>query len=122
MENQIIKVDKTREEFHTLEEMIAGCDSAVVTYGLDKDYNIHKVVTLFCRTSYSIHEFEDHGGAHNKILANNPNMALVKNWDYTINGKKAKRCLRDYYKVLFRTLCGFIKDKRTRDLRHIYEK
>lgn len=122
METQIIKVEEKQNELTTIEEIIAGCDSAVVTYGLDKDLKIHKAVTFFSKTSPWIYEFEEYGGAHNKTLAMNPKIALAQSWDYKIQGKIVKRIKRFYHKVLFRTLSGFVKDEFTHDLRDMYEK
>lgn len=121
MENKLVKIQDKQEELQSIEEMVAGCDSAVITYGIDQDYNVHKVVTFFSRDIGAISQFEDYNAAHNKTLINNPKMALLKGFDYKIEGKNVKRCLREYYKLLIRTLSGFIKDEKTEDLRYKYE-
>lgn len=122
MENKIAKIETNQEELSTIDEMIAGCDSAVVTYGVDQDYNVHKVVTLFCRTSGTIYQFEQFAAEHSNTLTMNPKMALSKSMDFKIDGKKVKKyTTRDYFKRLYRTLIGFIKDKETKDLRYEYE-
>lgn len=121
MENQLVKIQDKQEELQSIEEMVAGCDSAVVTYGVDKNYNVHKVVTLFSREIGTIYQFEEYRAAHSKTLAMHPQLALVKGIDYKIEGKKVKRYSRDYFKQLFRTLFGFVKDGQTQDLRYMYE-
>lgn len=121
MENKLIKIEAADREIQEVHELISGCDSAVITYGVDKDYNVHKVVSFFVQTPRSVHEFEDLGAAHTRLLADDPSMALLKNYDYKIQGQKIKKCSRDYFKVLLRTLLGFVKDNSTHDLRYKYE-
>ena len=121
MENKLIEIGKEEKEVRDVLDLIAGCDSATMTYGVDKNYNVTKVVSFFVRTPYSIHEFEDLGAAHTRVLATNPSMSLLKQYDFKVEGRKIKRCCRDYVKVLLRTLSGFVKDKETYDMRHKYE-
>ena len=119
---EIAKIERKEAEFKTVEDLIADCDHAVVTYGMDKNGKIHKAVTLFTRSSDWIYEFEEYGAAHDKAMGTNPDMALAKTWDYKILGKMTTRIVREYSVVLFRNLIGFVKDKYTHDLRDIYEK
>lgn len=121
MENKLIKIEAEETEVKDVLDLIAGCDSAAMTYGVDKNYNVTKVVSFFIRTPYSIQEFEELGAAHTRLLATNPSMSLLKQYDFKVEGKKIKRCCRDYVKILIRTLFGFVKDKETHDLRHEYE-
>lgn len=121
MKNKLIEIGKEEKEVRDVLDLIAGCDSATMTYGVDKNYNVTKVVSFFVRTPYSIHEFEDLGAAHTRVLATNPSMSLLKQYDFKVEGRKIKRCCRDYVKVLLRTLSGFVKDKETYDMRHKYE-
>lgn len=121
MESKLIEIGKEEKEVRDVLDLIAGCDSATMTYGVDKNYNVTKVVSFFIRTPYSIHEFEDLGAAHTRVLATNPSMSLLKQYDFKVEGRKIKRCCRDYVKVLLRTLSGFVKDKETYDMRHKYE-
>lgn len=121
MKNEITKLENSEVEITSLDEMIAGCDSAVVTYGVDKDYNVHKVVTLFSRVPMTIYQFEKLSASHGEMLAFDPKMALSKGFDYKIEGKKVHKYSRSYFKQLYRTLIGFIKDKDTNDLRYMYE-
>lgn len=121
MENKLIKIETTDKEINNIQELVSGCDSAVITYGVDKEYNVYKVVSFFVQTPRSIHEFEDLSAAHVRILADNPKMALTKGYDYKVQGEKVKKCCRDYFKILLRSLLGFVKDDSTHDLRYKYE-
>lgn len=120
MNNQLIKLEPSQEELQSIEQMIGGCDSAVVTYAVDKDYNVHKAVTLFTRTSSWIYQFENYSAEHNRTLAENPNICLTKTYNYTIKNKQLKMIGRDYNRVLFRDLNGFVCDEFTHDLRKKY--
>lgn len=121
MKNEITKLENSEVEITSLDEMIAGCDSAVVTYGVDKDYNVHKVVTIFQRSSRDVYQFEEFGASHTKTLGMNPQMTLVKGFDFKVEGKRVRNLGRGYFKQLLRTLIGFVKDDTTQDLRDIYE-
>lgn len=121
MESQLVKLETGKEEAIKLDDAIKGCDSAIITYGVDTNYNIHKITSVFTRNQLSISEYEELGIAHREALVLNPKMALIKEIHYKIQDGNLIKCSRDYTATLIRTLPGYVVSGNVVDVRNKYE-
>lgn len=99
----------------SFDALIDGCTVAAVSYYVDKNYEMRKVIVLSEESEFWL--IEDLLARMGDHLHKREEVCVTKNFIYDIMGKYVKRWAGRFFTVYHRTLSGFVVDEFTHDAR-----
>lgn len=115
MDIKDIKLDIDCKDFNTVQEMLEGCDFAMVNYALTDDMKLIRTVTFFNNQE---HNMESISASCNYFCQSQGNISISKIVMYKIfSFSKIKKSGIEFYSMLWKTITGFIPGHRTHDCR-----
>lgn len=121
MNNEISKAGanlNNNTEFRNIDEMVSGCDEAMVTMALNDRGKLCKVVILYSSENF---DSEMVGIGVASIIKRSKGICVFKKFVYSIYGIAVKRLKINYWAVLLKDFPGFIPGPFTHDCRTKYE-
>jgi len=100
-----------------IQEMTSGCNTAIVSYGLDENMKPCKMVILFNNQDLNAETVQS--GA-NSIMLRNGNISIAKNFMYIFRNGMFKRACGEFFAILYKNIFGYIPNGNIHDCRSQY--
>lgn len=103
------------KEFNNVNEMVDGCNQAIVTWALNGKGKLCKIVVMYSTNDFSL---ETATVGASSIIKESRDISLFKHFIYSVRNSLVKRLVHiDYWAVLLKTIPGFTPGTNVHDCR-----
>ena len=91
-------------EVHEINDLVEDCDMVIVTYGLDKNMKMCKVVSFFNNNDI---QFEEVSASHGSMMKGSGMISLFRSFLYSFKNNLLKQLDISFWAVLLKDIPGF---------------